>query len=580
MEIYKDLNSPGNKKFEELLNSQLSKNKIEEGKIIDGKVTKITEKFVFIFIPGLKSEPIIDINELKLIGLKEKIKVGEEIPVLLEKLEDKNGEVIVSALKAQKIKGWYKLEKAYEENQSIQGKITTKCKGGVIVEHIETGSLMFCPGSQISDKPLKNIDHLIGVEQKFAIIKLDKIRGNACVSRRQIVSSNKREDKAKIIEKFKVGDIIKDAIVKGYSSFGCFFEVNTPDGTIDTLCHLQEISYSRVNHPDEIFNIGEKHDLKVISIDHEKLQVGCSIKQLSPDPFEHISNYEIGKKYKVQIDKITDYGCFCSLEPGLSTLLHNSEMSWTKRNVVPKRLFKEGDTIECIITEIDKDKRRIAISHKLTIENPYQTFTNKQPEGSEINGVVSSANEYALYIRLDGYEIDGFLHANDLSYTGKPEEELKKYKKGDNLKVKVLEIKKDDQKVRVGLKQLGEDPFNWFNGRKVNDIVTVQVVSSDNRGLLVKPEKCEIEFLIKKSNIAVNSSDARPSRFVGGERIDAAISELNMEKRKANFSIKLLEELQNKEAVTKFSSPLSGKNLPFSSLSEKLDDKKTKIMSK
>ena len=576
MEIYKDLNSPGNKKFEELLNSQLSKNKIEEGKIIDGKVTKITEKFVFIFIPGLKSEPIIDINELKLIGLKEKIKVGEEIPVLLEKLEDKNGEVIVSALKAQKIKGWYKLEKAYEENQSIQGKITTKCKGGVIVEHIETGSLMFCPGSQISDKPLKNIDHLIGVEQKFAIIKLDKIRGNACVSRRQIVSSNKREDKAKIIEKFKVGDIIKDAIVKGYSSFGCFFEVNTPDGTIDTLCHLQEISYSRVNHPDEIFNIGEKHDLKVISIDHEKLQVGCSIKQLSPDPFEHISNYEIGKKYKVQIDKITDYGCFCSLEPGLSTLLHNSEMSWTKRNVVPKRLFKEGDTIECIITEIDKDKRRIAISHKLTIENPYQTFTNKQPEGSEINGVVSSANEYALYIRLDGYEIDGFLHANDLSYTGKPEEELKKYKKGDNLKVKVLEIKKDDQKVRVGLKQLGEDPFNWFNGRKVNDIVTVQVVSSDNRGLLVKPEKCEIEFLIKKSNIAVNSSDARPSRFVGGERIDAAISELNMEKRKANFSIKLLEELQNKEAVTKFSSPLSGKNLPFSSLSEKLDDKKNK----
>ena len=449
MEIYKDLNSPGNKKFEELLNSQLSKNKIEEGKIIDGKVTKITEKFVFIFIPGLKSEPIIDINELKLIGLKEKIKVGEEIPVLLEKLEDKNGEVIVSALKAQKIKGWYKLEKAYEENQSIQGKITTKCKGGVIVEHIETGSLMFCPGSQISDKPLKNIDHLIGVEQKFAIIKLDKIRGNACVSRRQIVSSNKREDKAKIIEKFKVGDIIKDAIVKGYSSFGCFFEVNTPDGTIDTLCHLQEISYSRVNHPDEIFNIGEKHDLKVISIDHEKLQVGCSIKQLSPDPFEHISNYEIGKKYKVQIDKITDYGCFCSLEPGLSTLLHNSEMSWTKRNVVPKRLFKEGDTIECIITEIDKDKRRIAISHKLTIENPYQTFTNKQPEGSEINGVVSSANEYALYIRLDGYEIDGFLHANDLSYTGKPEEELKKYKKGDNLKVKVLEIKKMIKKLEL-----------------------------------------------------------------------------------------------------------------------------------
>ena len=576
MEIYKDLNSPDSKKFEELLNSQLSKNKIEEGKIIEGKITKITEKFVFIFIPGLKSEPIVDINELKLIGLKDKIDVGQEIPVLLEKIEDKNGEVIVSAIKAQKIKGWFKLEKAYEENQSILGKITSKCKGGVIVEHIETGSLMFCPGSQISDKPLKTIDHLIGVEQKFAIIKLDKMRGNACVSRRQIVSSSKREDKAKIVSTFKVGDIIKDAVVKGYSSFGCFFEVNTPDGTIDTLCHLQEISYSRVNHPDEIFNIGEKHDLKVISVDLQKLQVGCSIKQLSPDPFEHISNYEIGKKYKVQIDKITDYGCFCSLEPGLSTLLHNSEMSWTKRNVVPKKLFTEGDTIECVITEIDKDKRRIAISHKLAIENPYQSFLDKHPEGSEVNGTISNANEYALYIKIDNFEIDGFLHANDLSYTNKPEEELKKYKKGEKLKVKVLEIKKEEQKVRVGLKQLSADPFDWFKDKKLNDVITVQVVSSDNKGLIVKPEKCELEFLIKKSNIAVSSSDARPSRFVGGERIDAAISELNLEKRKASLSIKLLEELQNKEAVTKFSSPLSGKNLPFSSLSEKLDDKKKK----
>ncbi len=573
MEIYKDLKSPENQNFEKLLNSQLSRNKIEEGKIIDGKITKITDKFVFIFIPGLKSEPIIDINELKLIGLKDKISIDENIPVLLEKIEDKNGEVIVSAIKAQKIKGWYELEKAYENNESIVGKITSKCKGGVIVEHSQTGSLMFCPGSQISDKPLKNIDHLIGVEQKFAIIKLDKIRGNACVSRRQIVSTNKREDKVKIIEKFKVGDVIKDAVVKGYSSFGCFFEVNNE---IDVLVHLQEISYSRVNHPDEIFNIGEKHDLKVISIDNEKLQIGCSIKQLLPDPFEHISNYEIGAKYKVKVDKITDYGCFCSLEPGLSTLLHSSEMSWTKRNIVPKKLFKVGDMIECVITEIDTDKRRVAISHKLTIENPYQSLIDNYPEGSEIEGIVSSTNEYALYVKLNQYEIDGFLHANDLSYTNNGEEELKKFKKGDKIKVKILEIKKDEQKVRVGLKQLGEDPFDWFKDKKINDIITVNVISSDNKGLIVKPENCDLDFLIKKSNIAVNTSDARPSRFVGGERIDAAISELNIEKRKVSLSIKLLEELQNKEAVSKFSSPLSGKNLPFSSLSEKLEDKKDK----
>ena len=573
MEIFKDLKSPEIQKFEKLLNSQLSKNKIEEGKIIDGKVTKITEKFVFIFIPGLKSEPIIDINEIKMIGMKDKIKIGGTIPVLLEKIEDKNGEVIVSAVKAQKIKGWFKLEKAYDENESIIGKITSKCKGGVIVEHVDTGSLMFCPGSQISDKPLKNIDHLIGVEQKFAIIKLDKVRGNACVSRRQIVSSSKREDKAKIIERFSIGDIIKDAVVKGYSSFGCFFEVNNE---IDVLVHLQEISYSRVNHPDEIFNIGEKHDLKVISIDKDKLQIGCSIKQLSPDPFEHISNYEIGKKYKVKVEKITDYGCFCSLEPGLSTLLHSSEMSWSKRNITPKKIFKIGDMIDCVITEIDKEKRRVAISHKLTLENPYDTLVSKYPVGSEIEGVISSLNEYALYIKFNEFDIDGFLHANDLSYLNNPDEELKKYKKGDKVKVKILEIKRDEQKVRVGLKQLSVDPFNWFMDKKVNDIITVQVISSDNKGLIVKPENCDLDFLIKKSNIAVNSSDARPSRFVGGERIDAAIAELNIDKRKVSLSIKLLEELQNKEAVSKFSSPLSGKNLPFSSLSEKLGEKKNK----
>ena len=230
--------------------------------------------------------------------------------------------------------------------------------------------------------------------------------------------------------------------------------------------------------------------------------------------------------------------------------------------------------IDCVITEIDKDKRRIAISHKLTLENPYQAFMDKHPVGSEIDGTVSNINEYALYVKINDYDIDGFLHANDLSYVNKPEDELKKFKKGDQIKVKVLEIKKEEQKVRVGIKQLAKDPFDWFNDKKVNDVVTVQVLSSDNKGLIVKPENCELEFLIKKSNIAVNASDSRPSRFVGGERIDAAISELNIEKRKVSLSIKLLEELQNKEAVSKFSSPLSGKNLPFSSLSQKLDDKK------
>ena len=573
MEIYKEIETPASKEFAKLLNSQLSKNKIEEGKIVEGKIAKITEKFIFLFIDGLKSEPVLDINEVKNIKIYENIKIGDKISVLLERIEDRNGEVVVSASKAQKIKGWFELEKAYEKNEPIMGKITSKCKGGVIVEHLETGSLMFCPGSQISDKPLKDISHLMNEPQKFALIKLDKIRGNACVSRRQIISSSKKESKAKIIEKYKVGDVVKNAVVKGYSNFGCFFDVNSE---LDVLVHLQEISYSRINHPDEIFNIGEKHDLLIISVDKEKLQVGCSIKQLSPDPFEHISNYELNKLYKVKVVKIMDFGAFCELEPGLSTLLHSSELSWTKKNPSAKKMFKVGDEIKCVITEIDKEKRRVAISYRLTKENPYDVMEKKYPVGSEVEGVVNIINEYAIYLKIDNLEIDAFLHCNDLTYGKDPEKELKKYKKGDKLKVKVLEIKKDQQKIRLGLRQTKPDPLDWFKDKKVNDTITVQVVRSDVKGLVVKPEGCELDFVIKKSQIAINLADARPSRFVGSERIDAAIAELDLSKRKVSLSIKLLEELNNAKAIKEHSSPLSGKNLPFSSLSDKLEKKEKK----
>ena len=573
MEIYKDLNNPDNQQFEKLLNSQLSKINIEEGKIIEGKVNKITDKYVFLHVDGLKSEPVLDINELKTMGLNEKIKIGEKISVLLEKLEDKMGEVVVSASKAQKIKGWDKLVEAYEKNEPIMGKITSKCKGGCIVEHIETGSLMFLPGSQISDKPLKDISHLMNEPQKFALIKLDKVRGNACVSRREIISNFKKEDKKLIIEKFKVGDIIKNAEVKGYSSFGCFFNVNNE---LDVLVHLQEISYSRVNHPDEVFNIGEKHDLKVISVDMDKLQVGCSVKQMSPDPFEHIENYELNKVYKAKVTKIMDFGAFCELEPGLTTLLHSSELSWTKKNVSAKKMFKVGDEIDCVITEIDKDKRRVAISHRLTLENPFEQFEKKYPIGTVVDGEVVNKNEYSLFVKVEDLNVDAFLHCNDLTYFNNGEEELTKYKKGDKIKVKVLEIKTEDQKIRVGFKQTQKDPFDWFKDKKKNQTITVKIISTDNKGLVVRPEGCEMDFVIKKSQIAINAADARPSRFTGGEKIDCAIADIDLDKRKVSLSMKLLEEIEKKEALEKYGAEGSGKNLPFSSLSDDLKKKEKK----
>ena len=570
MEIYKDLTSPASQEFEKLLNTQLSKIQIEEGKIIEGKINKITEKFVFLFVEGLKSEPVLDINELKSMGLADKIKIGENIPVLLEKIEDKHGEVLVSASKAQKIKGWDKLVEAYEKNEPIMGKITSKCKGGCIVEHIDTGSLMFLPGSQISDKPLKDISHLMNEPQKFALIKLDKVRGNACVSRREIISSFKKEDKAKIIERFKEGDIIKNAECKGFSSFGAFFNVN---GELDVLVHLQELSYSRVDHPDQILEIGQKSDLKVISVDKEKLQVGCSIKQLSPDPFEHIDNYELNKVYTAKIMKITDFGAFAELEPGLTTLLHSSELSWTKKNVSAKKMFKIHQEIPVIIQEIDKEKRRVAVSYRLTQENPFEIFSTRFPVGTETEAEVVSKNEYALFVQVEDLEIEAFLHSNDLTFLNNGEEELSKYKKGDKIKVKVLEIKPSEQKIRVGHRQTQKDPFDFFKDKKQGDTITVKVISTDNKGLIVRPENCALDFQIKKSEIAINSADARPSRWTGNESVDVGIKEISHEKRKVVLSIKYLEEKDRDIALKTYGSEASGKNLPFSSLSEDLKKK-------
>ena len=570
MEIYSDLKSSASQEFEKLLTSQFSKIKIEEGKIIEGKINKITEKFVFLFIEGLKSEPVLDVNELKSMGLGDKIKVGEKIKVLLEKIEDKNGEVLVSASKAQKIAGWDKLVAAYENNEPVMGRIQSKCKGGAIVEHIDTGSLMFLPGSQISDKPLKDISHLMGEPQKFALIKLDKIRGNACVSRREIISSFKKEDKAKLISRYKIGDVIKDAEVKGFSSFGAFFSVN---GELDVLTHLQELSYSRIDHPSDILEIGQKKDLKVITVDETKLQVGCSIKQLYPDPFDNIDNYKLNTQYIVKVEKLSDFGAFCSLEDGLTTLLHNSELSWSKKNITAKKLLKVGQEIPCVITDIDKDKRRVAISHRLTQDNPFETFETKFPIGTIVEGEIVNKNEYSLFVKIEDLDVDAFLHCNDLTYLNNGEEELEKYKKGDKIKVKVLEIKASEQKIRVGLRQTRADPFDYFNDKKKGQTITVKVISTDNKGLTVRPEGCEMDFQIKKSEIAINAADARPSRWTGNEKVDVAIKEIQLDKRKVVLSIKFLEEMDRDIALKTFGSEASGKNLPFSSLSEDLKKK-------
>ena len=304
------------------------------------------------------------------------------------------------------------------------------------------------------------------------------------------------------------------------------------------------------------------------------MQISCSIKALTPDPFEKISDYEVGKTYKAKVIKVVDYGAFCELQPGLTCLLHSSEISWNKKNVIPSKFFKVNDEISCVLTDIDNEKKRIAISHKLATDNPFESFEKKYPVGSTLKVKISNIKDFSIYVSIEEFNIEGFLHGNDLSYSSKTEDEIKKYKKGDEIDVKLLEVKSKEQKIKFGVKQLQEDPFEHFKDKKVNDIITVKVKSTSPKGILVSPEGSSMEILIKKNQIAINTEDARSNLFIQGDRIDAAISEINFEKRKLALSIKLLEEIQNKEAVSKFSSPLSGKNLPFSSLSEKLDNKK------
>ena len=575
MEIYKTPLDSASKEFEKLLNSSLSKTQIEEGKIIKGKINKITEKYVFLHCDGLKSEPVLDINELKTMGLSEKIKIGETIPVLLERLEDKMGEVVVSASKAKKIVGWESLVKSYEKDETVMGRITQTCKGGAIVEHIDTGSLMFLPGSQISDSPLKSkdISNLMNQPMKFKLIKLDRQRGNICCSRREVISSFKKEDKAKLVSKYKVGDIIKNAQVKGFSSFGAFFST----GDLDVLTHLQELSWSRIDSPDQILEIGQVvPELKVISVDMDKLQVGTSLKQMTEDPFNNIQNYELNKIYKCKVMKLADFGAFVELEPGLTALLHQSQLSWTKKNASAKKMFKLHEMIEVVIQEIDETKRRVAVSYKLTQENPYQKMSELHPVGSEDEAEVVNKNEYALFVKFKDSDIECFQHLNDLTFSNNADEELAKYKKGDKIKVQVMEIQTEEQRVRVSHRATLQDPFDWFKDKKINQAITVKIISTDSKGLIVRPEGCEMDFPIKKSNIAINAADTRTSRFTGGERIDCAIADLSIDKRKVSLSIKLLEEIEKKEALEKYGTEGSGKNLPFSSLSEDLKKKDKK----
>ena len=567
-EIYKDLSSPKSKEFEKLLNAEFSKSQISEGKIADGTITKITNKLIFLELPGAKSEGTLDINEMKLLKEEENLKVGSKISVLVVKLEDKKGDLIISREKAKKIKSWKQLEKAFENNEEVQGRIISKIKGGFVVD--VQSSMCFLPGSQVDLKPQKNINHLMKEPLKFMIVKCDKIRGNIVVSRRAVLENMKNASKEEVLSKFNEGDIV-EGTVKGITDYGVFFDLNG----IDCMTHINECSWSRIGHPEELFTIGQKQKLKIIKIDTENKKISTSVKMLTPDPFNtKINNYKVGKIYPAEVRKITDYGVFLSLEEGLEGLCHQSELTHIKKNISAKKLLSLSQKIEVMIMEIDVKKRRISLSYKNTQPNPWKKFEKEFPVGSKVEGTIKNITEFALFININDFDLDGMIHYKDISYE-ESVEELEKYKKNDPITAKVLEH--NQEKIRLGLKQLLPDPIDYFKDKKEKDIITVIVLETLDNGIKVKPDGCPMKILIKKNQIAINKEDQRTNRFNKGDKVDCMLLDLDLKKRKVSLSIKILEEEQTKEAIKRYGSVDSGRSLPFAELPKTLKKKnKTK----
>ena len=567
-EIYKDLSSPKSKEFEKLLNTEFSKSQISEGKIADGTITKITNKLIFLELPGAKSEGTLDINEMKLLKEEGNLKVGSKMSVLVVKLEDKKGDLVISREKAKKIKSWKQLEKAFENNEEVQGRIISKIKGGFVVD-IQS-SMCFLPGSQVDLKPQKNINHLMKEPLKFMIVKCDKIRGNIVVSRRAVLENMKNASKEEVLSKFNEGDIV-EGTVKGITDYGVFFDLNG----IDCMTHINECSWSRIGHPEELFTIGQKQKLKIIKIDTENKKISTSVKMLTPDPFNtKINNYKVGKIYPAEVRKITDYGVFLSLEEGLEGLCHQSELTHIKKNISAKKLLSLSQKIEVMIMEIDVKKRRISLSYKNTQPNPWKKFEKEFPVGSKVEGTIKNITEFALFININDFDLDGMIHYKDISYE-ESVEELEKYKKNDPITAKVLEH--NQEKIRLGLKQLLPDPIDYFKDKKKKDIITVIVLETLDNGIKVKPDGCPMKILIKKNQIAINKEDQRTNRFNKGDKVDCMLLDLDLKKRKVSLSIKILEEEQTKEAIKRYGSVDSGRSLPFAELPKTLKKKnKTK----
>jgi len=535
--------SSSQKEFENLLNDDFKDRKLKENEIIKATVTEITKNFIVVDCKA-KMEGMIPIEEFKNDDELSKLKVGTKIEVYLERIESFKGEIVISREKARRMNSWNRMEKVFETGEEVTGYITGRVKGGFIctVDNLPT----FLPASQLDSRPLKKFDHLMNVPLKVIATRIDKVRGNVCTSRRAVLEKSKDNETKEALKKLKEGDIIDDAKVKATTDWGIFLDIKG----IDALLHVSDLSHGRVKKPSDLVSIGQTMKVKITKIDKETNRVSASVKALTKDPYDSLEKkYKVGSIYSGTVTKLMDYGAFVRLEDGIEGLIHNSELSWINKNIQPTKVLSASQEIKIKIVSIDSSAKRISLSYRETLPNPWKDIEEKV--GTVTDATINNITDKAIFADLAN-GLTGMLHHREISYK-EDGQDLKKFKKGQKIKVKIIELK--DDKLRFSIRALEKDPFDWFkeNKKKEGLVITTRVQEVLKTGVKVSidPEKY-IVTMIKKNQLAKEATDCRPEIFVPGNALDAMITELDLVKREVTLSVKAAQIKEEKSLVAKF----------------------------
>ena len=539
--------------FEALLNESLGASDGLEGSVIKGLVIALENDFVVVDA-GLKSEGRVPLKEFSAPGQPVEITIGDTVEVYLERMENKNGEAVLSREKARREEAWSELEKAFERNERVDGVIFGRVKGGFTVDL--QGAVAFLPGSQVDIRPVRDVAPLMGKVQPFQILKMDRSRGNIVVSRRAVLEESRAEQRSELIENLEEGQNLK-GVVKNITDYGAFIDL----GGVDGLLHVTDIAWRRINHPSEALNVGETIDVQVIRFNTETQRISLGMKQLEADPWDGVdAKYPLEALFTGRVTNITDYGAFVELEPGIEGLVHVSEMSWTKKNIHPGKIVSTSQEVEVMVLDVDPNKRRISLGLKQCIDNPWASFATKNPTGTIIEGEIKNITEFGLFVGLPG-EIDGMVHLSDIDWEKAGEAAIADFQKGDQIKAKVLDIDTEKERISLGIKQLNEDPFAaGLSDLKRGTIVTCTITKVQDNGIEVRVND-GITGFIRRADLSRDRGEQRPDRFAEGEKIDAKITNIEKASRKVTLSIKAKEVEEEKAAMAEYGSSDAGASL-------------------